>query len=139
MEILSHLSLKCFSSPCVLNTQENKSYNQVLRGHPPQIETSGLDAMSAGPPVFWPLGTGLSRYRAASLLPSLGLACGSGQTSLPRSPLGEKQLVKGARVSPTGPLYSHDLEVREPVEEVCAAVVEGASHIRFSSRPRNSC
>ena len=126
-----------------LTPKKTSSYNQVLRGHPPQIETSGLscqlDAMSAGPPLFWPLGTGLSRYSTASLLPSLGLAWGSGQTLLSRSPLREKQLRKGARVSPTGPLHSYDLEVREPVEEVCAAVVEVAPHIRFSPRPRNSC
>lgn len=89
--------------------------------------------------MLGPLDAGLSRHSATSLLPSLGLACGSGQMSLPRSPLREKQLMKGARASATGPLHCHDLEVREPVEEVCAAVVEVASHIRFSSRPRNSC
>ena len=96
MEILTHLSLKCFSSPCVLNTQENKFLQSGAQGPAPTDWDwwTQLDARSAGPPVLWPLDAGLSRHRATSLLPSLGLACGSGQTSLPRSPLREKQLMK---------------------------------------------
>lgn len=40
-------------------------------------------------------------------------------------PSRRKATHEGSQSVTTGPLHSHDLEVREPVEEVCAAVVEG--------------
>ena len=77
-----------------------------------------MDTISAGPPVLWSLGTGLSGY-SASLLPSFGLAFESAQTSLSCSPLREKQLTKGTRVSPTGSIHSHGLEVRRALLRKC--------------------
>lgn len=90
-------------------------------------------------PMLWDLGTRLSGYRAASVLPSLGLLPSSLHLTLMQSSKrevthkGNRNLTRWFHPF----LWSRGQE--SPVEEMHAVVVVVVSHIRFSSWIRNSC